>query len=103
MCRLRYVKKIEYRSHRPLRAVASEYFLYAYHLRQQDLEIKVDRIFNTYGPRISPNDGRTVSDFVLQALRDAFLLLCERHDQCLRGLHRERARVVPGKRVSRLQ
>ena len=38
--------------------------------RQHGLEIKVARIFNTYGPRMSPNDGRVVSNFVLQALRD---------------------------------
>jgi UDP-glucuronate decarboxylase len=36
--------------------------------RQHKLEIKVARIFNTYGPRMSPNDGRVVSNFVVQAL-----------------------------------
>jgi UDP-glucuronate decarboxylase len=39
------------------------------YLRQHDLEIKVARIFNTYGPRMHPNDGRVVSNFVVQALR----------------------------------
>lgn len=37
--------------------------------RQHDLDIKVVRIFNTYGPRMHPNDGRVVSNFVVQALR----------------------------------
>lgn len=37
--------------------------------RQHDLEIKVVRIFNTYGPRMHPNDGRVVSNFIVQALR----------------------------------
>ncbi|WP_226698932.1 UDP-glucuronic acid decarboxylase family protein [Qipengyuania gaetbuli] len=37
--------------------------------RQHDLPIKVVRIFNTYGPRMHPNDGRVVSNFILQALR----------------------------------
>jgi UDP-glucuronate decarboxylase len=37
--------------------------------RQYSLEIKVVRIFNTYGPRMHPNDGRVVSNFIVQALR----------------------------------
>jgi UDP-glucuronate decarboxylase len=37
--------------------------------RQHNLRIKVARIFNTYGPRMHPNDGRVVSNFVVQALR----------------------------------
>jgi UDP-glucuronate decarboxylase len=37
--------------------------------RQTNLEIKVARIFNTYGPRMHPNDGRVVSNFVVQALK----------------------------------
>jgi UDP-glucuronate decarboxylase len=37
--------------------------------RQHKLRIKVVRIFNTYGPRMQPNDGRVVSNFVMQALR----------------------------------
>jgi len=36
--------------------------------RQHNLEIKVGRIFNTYGPRMHPNDGRVVSNFIMQAL-----------------------------------
>ena len=40
-----------------------------YH-RQYKLRIKVARIFNTYGPRMHPNDGRVVSNFIVQALRN---------------------------------
>ncbi len=39
--------------------------------RQHDLAIKVGRIFNTYGPRMHPNDGRVVSNFIVQALQGA--------------------------------
>ena len=38
--------------------------------RQHNLDIKVARIFNTYGPRMHPNDGRVVSNFIMQALRN---------------------------------
>jgi len=38
--------------------------------RQHRLPIKVARIFNTYGPRMHPNDGRVVSNFIMQALRN---------------------------------
>lgn len=37
--------------------------------RQHNLDIKVMRIFNTYGPNMHPNDGRVVSNFIMQALR----------------------------------
>lgn len=37
--------------------------------RQHDLSIKVARIFNTYGPKMHPNDGRVVSNFIVQALK----------------------------------
>jgi len=37
--------------------------------RQHNLEIKVARIFNTYGPKMHPNDGRVVSNFIVQALK----------------------------------
>ena len=40
------------------------------HYRQNKVRIKVARIFNTYGPRMHPNDGRVVSNFIMQALRD---------------------------------
>ena len=38
--------------------------------RQHGLRIKVARIFNTYGPRMHPNDGRVVSNFIIQALKN---------------------------------
>jgi UDP-glucuronate decarboxylase len=40
------------------------------YFRQHRLRIKVARIFNTYGPRMHPNDGRVVSNFIMQALRN---------------------------------
>jgi UDP-glucuronate decarboxylase len=43
--------------------------------RQHDLQIKVTRLFNTYGPRMHPRDGRVVSNFVLSALRGEPLTL----------------------------
>lgn len=46
----------------------AETLFFDYH-RQHGLEIKVGRIFNTYGPRMHPNDGRVVSNFIVQALR----------------------------------
>jgi len=46
----------------------AETLFFDYH-RQHGLKIKVARIFNTYGPRMHPNDGRVVSNFILQALR----------------------------------
>ncbi|WP_158880875.1 UDP-glucuronic acid decarboxylase family protein [Rhodanobacter sp. L36] len=46
----------------------AETLFFDYH-RQHALEIKVVRIFNTYGPRMHPNDGRVVSNFIMQALR----------------------------------
>ena len=46
----------------------AETLFFDYH-RQHRLEIKVARIFNTFGPRMHPNDGRVVSNFIVQALR----------------------------------
>lgn len=46
----------------------AETLFFDYH-RQHQLEIKVMRIFNTYGPRMHPQDGRVVSNFIVQALR----------------------------------
>lgn len=43
--------------------------------RQHDLPVKVVRIFNTYGPRMQPNDGRVVSNFIVQALQGSSLTL----------------------------
>ncbi|KPF63285.1 UDP-glucuronic acid decarboxylase family protein [Porphyrobacter sp. AAP60] len=46
----------------------AETLFFDYH-RQHKLDIKVVRIFNTYGPRMHPNDGRVVSNFIIQALQ----------------------------------
>jgi UDP-glucuronate decarboxylase len=46
----------------------AETLFFDYH-RQHNLSIKVARIFNTYGPRMQANDGRVVSNFIVQALR----------------------------------
>jgi len=46
----------------------AETLFFDYH-REHNLEIKVARIFNTYGPRMHPNDGRVVSNFIVQALK----------------------------------
>jgi UDP-glucuronate decarboxylase len=48
----------------------AEALMFAYH-QQTGLRIKVGRIFNTYGPFMHPNDGRVVSNFVVQALKGA--------------------------------
>jgi UDP-glucuronate decarboxylase len=47
----------------------AETLFFDYH-RQHGMRIKVARIFNTYGPRMHPNDGRVVSNFIMQALRN---------------------------------
>ena len=47
----------------------AETLFFDYH-RQHKLPIKVARIFNTYGPRMHPNDGRVVSNFIVQALQN---------------------------------
>ena len=47
----------------------AETLFFDYH-RQHELEIKVMRIFNTYGPRMHPKDGRVVSNFIVQALKN---------------------------------
>jgi UDP-glucuronate decarboxylase len=49
--------------------------------RQHKLDIKVARIFNTYGPRMHPNDGRVVSNFVVQALRGEPITVYGKGDQ----------------------
>ena len=46
----------------------AETLFFDYH-RQHDVRIKVARIFNTYGPRMHPDDGRVVSNFIVQALQ----------------------------------
>jgi UDP-glucuronate decarboxylase len=52
----------------------AETLFFDYH-REVDLEIKVARIFNTYGPRMDPDDGRVVSNFIVQALRGSPLTI----------------------------
>ena len=47
----------------------AETLFFDYH-RQHGLDVKVARIFNTYGPRMDPNDGRVVSNFIVQALQN---------------------------------
>jgi UDP-glucuronate decarboxylase len=47
----------------------AETLFFDYH-RQHKLDVRVARIFNTYGPRMHPNDGRVVSNFIMQALQD---------------------------------
>ncbi len=47
----------------------AETLFFDYH-RQHGIDIKVIRIFNTYGPRMHPNDGRVVSNFIVQALKN---------------------------------
>lgn len=47
----------------------AETLFFDYH-RQHGLDVKVARIFNTYGPKMDPNDGRVVSNFIMQALQN---------------------------------
>ena len=47
----------------------AETLMMDYH-RQNSVDIRIIRIFNTYGPRMAENDGRVVSNFILQALRE---------------------------------
>jgi len=49
--------------------------------RQHQLQIKVVRIFNTYGPRMQPNDGRLVSNFIMQALHNQEITIYGRGEQ----------------------
>jgi len=61
------VNPIGYRSCYDEGKRCAETLFFDYH-RQHDLQIKVARIFNTYGPRMHPQDGRVVSNFIMQAL-----------------------------------
>ena len=58
----------------------SETLFMDYH-RQNNIRIKIIRIFNTYGPRMLPNDGRVVSNFVVQALQDHDITIYGTGDQ----------------------
>jgi len=46
-----------------------------YH-KQNQVRIKIARIFNTYGPRMHPNDGRVISNFIVQALTNKDITIC---------------------------
>jgi UDP-glucuronate decarboxylase len=58
----------------------AETLFFDYH-RQHGLDIRVARIFNTYGPRMHPNDGRVVSNFIVQALRGEPITIYGKGDQ----------------------
>jgi UDP-glucuronate decarboxylase len=58
----------------------AETLFFDYH-RQHKLRIKVARIFNTYGPRMHPNDGRVVSNFIVQALKGQSITIYGKGDQ----------------------
>ena len=57
----------------------AETLAYAYH-KQSKVDIRVARIFNTYGPRMHMNDGRVVSNFILQALQDEPITVSLEHE-----------------------
>ncbi|WP_319526494.1 UDP-glucuronic acid decarboxylase family protein [uncultured Desulfosarcina sp.] len=63
-----HVNPIGYRSCYDEGKRCAETLFFDYH-RQHRLHIKVARIFNTYGPRMHPNDGRVISNFIVQAIR----------------------------------
>ncbi len=63
------VNPIGYRSCYDEGKRCAETLFFDYH-RQHNIKIKVARIFNTYGPRMHPNDGRVVSNFIMQALHN---------------------------------
>lgn len=58
----------------------AEALFFNYH-RQNNVDIKVVRIFNTFGPRMHPNDGRVVSNFIVQALRNRPITIFGEGDQ----------------------
>ncbi len=58
----------------------AETLFFDYH-RQHKLRIKVARIFNTYGPHMHPNDGRVVSNFIVQALKNEPITIYGKGDQ----------------------
>ena len=58
----------------------AETLMMDYH-RQNNVDIKIIRIFNTYGPRMAANDGRVVSNFIVQALRNENITVYGKGDQ----------------------
>jgi len=51
------------------------------YLREYDVDVRMVRIFNTYGPNMHPRDGRVISNFILQALRDEEITIYGKGDQ----------------------
>ncbi|MBD3300226.1 MAG: NAD-dependent epimerase/dehydratase family protein [Candidatus Moranbacteria bacterium] len=49
--------------------------------RQYNLDVRIGRIFNTYGPNMHPDDGRVVSNFIVQALTDKYITIYGKGDQ----------------------
>ena len=58
----------------------AETMMYAYQ-KQSNVDVRVARIFNTFGPRMHPNDGRVVSNFIIQALQDKDITIYGSGDQ----------------------
>lgn len=58
----------------------AEALCFAYH-RQNNVDIRVVRIFNTYGPNMLPNDGRVISNFIVQALKNEPITIYGKGDQ----------------------
>jgi UDP-glucuronate decarboxylase len=58
----------------------AETLMMDYH-RQNKVDIRIARIFNTYGPKMAPNDGRVVSNFILQALKGEDITVFGKGDQ----------------------
>ena len=69
--------------------------------RQHNLQIKVARIFNTYGPRMHPNDGRVVSNFIIQALLGRELTIYGDGTRCASPAARERPAPAPPGNLAR--
>ena len=53
----------------------AETMMYSYRNQRSAVQVRVARIFNTFGPRMHPNDGRVVSNFIIQALQDKNLTI----------------------------
>lgn len=56
----------------------AETLTYAY-AKQENMQVRVARIFNTFGPRMHMNDGRVVSNFILQALKGEVITVSEKN------------------------
>ncbi len=59
---------------------AAESLTYAYH-RKHKVDVRIARIFNTYGPNMQPDDGRVISNFIIQALKGKHLTIYGKGDQ----------------------